>query len=387
MNWKYKKKPDVLMRITRIICLFIIFFGCKSNITANDSIVSEKVKQWLTFNEGSEKAHIVLISGDEEYRSEEALPQLAKILAHHHGFKCTVLFAQDPEKPGIVNPNYVHNIPGLEQLKSADLMIIFTRFRALPDEQMQHIDDYLRAGKPVIGMRTSTHAFRFNNIEFNSQFLHYGNFYDKNDDWKDGFGRLVLGEKWIAHHGRHGHQGTRALFAKDVASHPILNGIGEGDIWGPTDVYSVRLPLQGDAHALLLGQVVDRDGEYNEDDPLLGMRPTDSKLPDPINKAKANEKEIMIDQNSPMMPVAWTKSYQIPNGKNGHVFTTTMGASTDLLSEGMRRLLVNASYWCLNLKVPEKAAVNIVDTYNPTKFKFYENSYWEDKNLTIESLN
>src|ERR1700688_41132 len=102
--------------------------------------------------------HIVLISGDEEYRSEETLPQLAKILATHHGFKCTVLFAIDL-KDGTINPNETHNIPGLEALKTADLMVIFTRFRDLPDEQMKYIVDYVESGKPVVGLRTATHAF------------------------------------------------------------------------------------------------------------------------------------------------------------------------------------------------------------------------------------
>src|SRR5262249_23083932 len=85
--------------------------------------------------------HVVLISGDEEYRSEEALPQLGRILAKHHGFKCTVLFAINP-KDGTIDPNVKNNIPGLEALKSADLMVIATRFRDLPDEQMKLIIDY-----------------------------------------------------------------------------------------------------------------------------------------------------------------------------------------------------------------------------------------------------
>src|SRR5687767_15263790 len=91
--------------------------------------------------------HIVLVSGDEEYRSEEALPQLGKILAKHHGFKCTVLFAIGAD--GTIDPNTNNNIPGLEALKTADLMVIATRFRDLPDEQMKHIAEYVEAGKPV----------------------------------------------------------------------------------------------------------------------------------------------------------------------------------------------------------------------------------------------
>ncbi len=86
--------------------------------------------------------HVVLVSGDEEYRSEQALPQLARILSYRHGFDCTVLFSIDP-RDGAIDPNQGDNIPGLEALDSADLMILFTRFRDLPDTQMKHIVDYL----------------------------------------------------------------------------------------------------------------------------------------------------------------------------------------------------------------------------------------------------
>src|SRR5205085_8764869 len=96
--------------------------------------------------------HIVLISGDEEYRSEEALPQLGKILAKQHGFKCTVLFAIDP-KDGTINPNVLNNIPGLEALKTADLMVLFTRMRDLPDPQMKYIVDYVESGRPIVALR------------------------------------------------------------------------------------------------------------------------------------------------------------------------------------------------------------------------------------------
>src|SRR5437764_325189 len=108
---------------------------------------------WLVIAGGDGPAkgkHVVLVAADEEYRSEEMLPQLAKILAKHHGFKCTVLFAIDA-KDSTINPNQSDNIPGLEALQSADLMVLFTRFRKLPDEQMKHIVDYVESGKPVIG--------------------------------------------------------------------------------------------------------------------------------------------------------------------------------------------------------------------------------------------
>ena len=302
--------------------------------------------QWLSLagweGPGNGK-RVVLVSGDEEYRSEEALTQLAKILAEHHGFDCTVLYAIDPAS-GEISPDTQTNIPGLAALREADLMVIATRFRNLPDEQMQFIDDYLRTGRPVVGMRTATHAF---NIPNDKAFAHYGNGYsgDKKE-WTDGFGRFVLGERWISHHGHHGKESTRGILVADSNDHPILRGIADGDIWGPTDVYGVRLPLPGDSQPLVLGQV------------LAGMTPDSS----PVKGTK----------NDPMMPVAWTKTYQLEGGRSGRVFTTTMGAATDLLAEGTRRLLVNACYWAIGLEstIPEKSCVDIVGTFEPTAFGF-----------------
>jgi hypothetical protein len=143
---------------------------------------------------------VVLVSGDEEYRSEETLVQLAKILAEHHGFDCKVLFAID-KNDGTINPNQTDNIPGLEALRDADLMILFTRFRNLPDEQMRHVVEYVEAGKPIIGLRTATHAF---NPAPESKYADYGWTSKK---WDGGFGRQVLGETWINHHGKHGRDG------------------------------------------------------------------------------------------------------------------------------------------------------------------------------------
>lgn len=314
--------------------------------------------QWVTC-EGKDGPgngkHVVLISGDEEYRSEEVMPQLGRILADRHGFKCTVLFAVDPAT-GEINPNHGKNIPGLEALDSADLMIILTRFRALPDDQMKHIDDYLKAGKPVIGLRTATHAF--SGLKGQYEIYNWGYKGDQKE-WTQGFGRLVLGETWINHHGSHMNDATRGVFADGAAGNPLLNGIKDGEIWGPTDVYGVRLPLPGDAKPLVLGQVLKRKGDKKapDADPNFGMSPEDQPAPgDP--------------KNNPMMPIAWTKSYQLPGGgKPGKSFTTTMGASTDLANEAFRRLLVNAAYSLLDLKVPEKADVTVVGEFKPSAYR------------------
>ena len=302
---------------------------------------------WLVVEggEGPGKGkQVVLISGDEEYRSEEGLTQLAKILAKHHGFSCTVLYAIDPAT-GEINPNQSDNIPGLESLRKADLMVIATRFRNLPDAQMKEIDDYLKTGKPVIGMRTATHAF---NIPKDRPYSHYG-WNQTGDTMPQGFGRQVLGETWINHHGHHGQESTRGLIVPEAKDHPILRGIGEGDIWGDTDVYTVRLPLPGDCQPLVLGQV------------LEGMNPGS-----PVVEGEDAKK------NEPMMPVAWTKSYSVAGGPNGRVFTTTMGAATDLAAAGTRRMLVNACYWATGLedRIDPSSTVDLVGTFEPTPFGF-----------------
>lgn len=300
---------------------------------------------WVTYkgHEGPGKdLQIVLISGDEEYRSEEALPQLGKILATRHGFKCTVLFAIE-EKTGVINPVNRRNIPGLKALTKADLVIIATRFRDLPDAQMTYIDAYLQAGRPIIGMRTATHAFA---LESSQTYQHY-NWNSVDPKFEQGFGRQILGETWIAHHGHHGHESTRGIVAADQRDHPIVRGIRDGAIWGPTDVYRVRLPLRGDAQPVVFGQV------------LAGMSPDD----EPVTGEK----------NTPMMPIGWTRTYQGADGERGRVFTTTMGAATDLVAEGTRRMIVNAAYWALGLedKIPQGGSdVRIVGTYEPSAYGF-----------------
>ena len=354
--------------------------GSETEQTQNQPPEPVSSTLWVNYdgNEGPGKGkHIVFVSGDEEYRSEEALPQLAKILSTHHGFKSTVLFAQNPEKPGIIDPNYLNNIPGLEALKTADLMVIFTRFRELPDEQMQHIEDYLKSGKPVIGIRTATHAFNIK--DSTSKWTHYDNFYSaEGDPWDGGFGRLVLGEKWISHHGHHKHQSTRGIIDPEATDHPITTSLEDGDLWGPTDVYGVRMPLPGDAKPIIRGQVINRPGEFDESDAFFGMRPTDSEVAssNPAREASGNP-------NDPMMPVAWTKSYQLPGGQLGQAFAATIGSSTDMVSDGVRRMYVNAAYYLLGMDVPANANVSIVGEYNPSPYSFHDDQHWVDLNLKV----
>ncbi len=279
--------------------------------------------------------HIVFVTGDEEYRSEESMPQMAKILATRHGFKCTVLFAIDKET-GEIDPQTLDNIPGLEALDTADLMVLFIRFRELPDEQMKHIIDYVDSGKPFLALRTSSHAFNYVNNE-DSPYAKYS--FDENlanDAYPGGFGRQVLGETWVDHYGDHGSESTRGLIAEDMQNHPIVQGCE--DIWGPGDLYKVN-ELTGDSRPIIMGQV------------LSGMSPDDGPNTD-----------------RPAIPLAWIKTHTGAGGKPSRVFMTTSGHGDDFHSEGFRRLLINAGYWGLGMEdqIAPRSNADLVGEYDPT---------------------
>ncbi len=279
--------------------------------------------------------HIVFVTGDEEYRSEEGMPQLAKILARHHGFKCTVLFAVNPAT-GEIEPTVVNNIPGLDALETADLMVLFTRFRELPDEQMKKIIEYTNSGRPIIALRTATHPFFYKKNK-DSPYAKY-TWNNKDEEFKGGYGRQVLGETWVSHYGRHKVESTRGLIAEGMEDHPLVRGVE--DVWGPSDVYGLTT-LHGDSKPVIMGQV------------LKGMNPEDEPNPD-----------------KKLTPVVWVKTYQGEEGKTSKIVTTTMGHAGDLKSEGFRRLLVNAVYWLLDMEVPAKATADLVGEYDPTPIGF-----------------
>lgn len=317
--------------------------GCAALVTLGVGSIGNAADPWVVYpgrgGPGTGR-QVVLISGDEEYRSEEALPQLAKILAQRHGFTCTVLFAIGAD--GTITPTRTDNIPGLPALRAADLMIIATRFRNLPDEQMKEIEAYLDSGRPVVGLRTATHAF---NIKDGQPFARFS-WKSKEAGWEGGFGRRILGETWIDHHGTHGRESTRGIIPPNRADHPILRGLRSGDIWGPTDVYGVRTPLPGDSLPLVLGEVV------------ADMTPSGPPVAGP--------------KNEPMLPIAWVKTYTGSAGKPARVFATTMGAATDLENAGVRRLLVNAAYWATHLEdqIRPDANVDVVGDFKPRPFGF-----------------
>ncbi len=289
--------------------------------------------------------HVVLLSGDEEYRSEEALPMLAKILSQRHGFKCTVLFALDPD--GTINPDNVASLPGAEALDTADLIIMSLRFRAWPDAAMKHFVDAYRRGVPIIGLRTSTHAFNF---PLGSAWDKYS-YSNRTEPWPGGFGKAVLGETWVTHWGHHKFEATRAVIEPGAAGHPLLRGVT--NLFGTSDVYEAYPPA--DATLLLRGAV------------LKGMNPDDAPA-DHVKPRKSDQQTQPV--NSPMMPIAWTRQHRNDAGRENRILCTTMGAATDLENEDLRRFVVNGVYWGLGLEVPVRADVRYVDAYSPSMYGF-----------------
>ena len=280
--------------------------------------------------------HLVLIGDDHEYRSEETIPALARILAKHHGFKCTVLFGIDAET-GTIVPGH-SDIPGMEALDSADGVVIFGRFLALPDEQMKHFDDYLQRGGPIVGLRTSTHAFRYP-ADSDSKYARHDWVY-KGDDYKLGFGYQILGQSWVGHYGKNHQQSTRIEIIPEKADNPILKGVS--DIWVQAGGYNAE--PQDDWNILTMAQ------------PLMSM-----------------EQNGEPDPEKPPMASEWTRTYKSgADGKEGRAFTSLYGASEDLLNDGYRRMIINGVYWSLGLEdqIVADSPIDFVGPYKPNTFGY-----------------
>ena len=290
--------------------------------------------RWLTYAGGDGVGagrHVVMVAAEQEYRAEQALPMLARLLSERHGFACTVLFEQrdglvDPTREAPPkDPNEFHQIPGLEHLAKADLLVLFHRFIKLRDEDLAHVDSYLDSGKPLIGIRTANHGFR-------------GNWTYEVDGKPVRFGDDVLGGTFRGHYGAWHREGTRGIVVEANADHPVLRGVD--DVFGTSDVYSMfdqnRTPA--DITPLLLGQ------------------PVQSLEPDaPPNEDKAP------------LPVAWTKTWTGNGGKAARVFHVTMGSARDFRSAGLRRLFLNATLWGLGLeeRITPDLDVDTVGAYEP----------------------
>jgi len=277
--------------------------------------------------------HIVFVASDHEYRTEETCPALARILAEHHGFKTTVCFGVDEQ--GFIKAG-ASNVKGLEALKDADLIVIFARFLDLPDDQMKHIDDYLTRGGPVVGLRTSSHAF---NIKGGKTYSKY-DFQYKGKDYEKGFGHQVLGNTWVGHYGQNHKQATRIQIIPAQKDHVILTGVADNAL----TIAGAYVGIPDDTFTVL-----------TESQPLNGMTI-----------------EAPADETKKPSPSTWTREYTSKSGKKGRVFHSTQGASQDILDPNYRRLILNGIYWAAGMEDAIKAdsTIDFVGDYTPSSFSF-----------------
>jgi putative membrane-bound dehydrogenase-like protein len=325
-------KPYLAIRFARFIPLFLMLTCSPWAINyAQENSYQPLVyhDEKMTDGMGSGK-HIVFLAGDHEYRSEETCPAMARMMAKRHGFKCTVLFNVD--KDGFIEPGN-NNMPGLEALKTADLAFVFLRFQNFPDDQMQHFVDYIDRGGPVVGLRTSTHAFK---IPAGKKFSRFSDGYE-GKEFEKGFGRQILGESWAGHYGRNHAMSTRLDILESAKSHPILRGVEKP--WAQCGGYWTD-PMP-DSVVLCNTQ------------PLQGMTP---------DSPQAEDKEPC--------PGVWVRNYKSKSGNEGRVFTTTSGASEDIIDNDFRRLLFNGSLWAMGLenKIIADAKIDFVGGYHPVTY-------------------
>ena len=280
--------------------------------------------------------HILFIASDHEYRGEETCPAIARIMAKRYGFKCTVLFGQTED--GLIKQGS-SRIPGIEEIEDADMLFLFLRFVHPDDAWMQKLEGYLKSGGPVLGLRTTTHAFNGLKGKYAYHNYNYGG-----EDFVGGFGRNVLGETWnprlgAGHYGNNHKYATAMHVVPDEKEHPIMRGVK--DMHAMAGAYSAR-PMPNST-ILATNQVLDSM--------KVGAKPLEGKVP---------------------QPAAWVRTYNFQDGKEGRAFCSTQGASEDILSEGVRRMIVNATLWCMKMEdhIKADADVSFVGPYNPSTFSF-----------------
>lgn len=275
--------------------------------------------------------HIVFVASDHEYRAEETCPTLARILSKHHGFRTTVVLGVDDD--GYIEAGS-SNLPGMSNLQQADGLVIFARFLNPPGEQMQHLVNYLDRGGPIVGLRTSSHAFK---IPKDSPFAKY-DFRSKVEGYENGFGHQILGNTWVGHYGRNHQQGTRNRIVPERKDHAILQGVGDN-----------AFCMAG----AYVGQVRDGFTVLTKTQPLVAFKA-----------------DAAPDKSKPPMPSTWTRHYTVKDGRQARVFHSTQGASEDLLDDNYRRMIVNGILWSIGMedKITANLNVGIVGPFNPLPF-------------------
>ena len=318
------------------ICL-LVFFSVK--VMASPHPIPESDK-WLVMpgEKGPGKGkHVVLIAAEQEYRAEQALPMLARTLAKHHGFHCTVLFLTneeglvDPTMPApFKTPGRKSIVPGMEHLAKADALILMSRFLQLPEKDLNHLYTYFDSGKPILALRTANHGLWRDTKPYQV-------------GGKDVSLETLLGGKFMGHHGGWKAEATTGIIAPEAKKHPILRGVK--DVWGTTDVYRCHKDgkVPADCTLLLTGQPM-----------------------------KSLKRDAPANTDKEALPIAWTKKWIGNAGLSSPIFHFTMGSGKDFENEGVRRITINGLYWGLGLEdqIDANSSVEIVGDYKPLEDGF-----------------
>jgi type 1 glutamine amidotransferase len=232
----------------------------------------------------------VFLIGENEYRTKETLPAFARAELAPRLIRSTIIHA---------NPDDPNDFPGIQALAHADLLVVSVRRRALNDEQLGVVQEYLASGKPVIGIRTASHAFDSKNPPAGRQ------------RW-GAFDTEILGHKYQGHHGNKLPKAppTRVTVQPEAAGHPILAGVEANDLRVWSHLYKVR-SVAPTATVLMTGQV----------------------------EGKPEVEPVAL---------AWTR----PSGPGARVFYTSLGDPLDFQFVFFQRMLLNAIFWVLDEPEP-----------------------------------
>lgn len=252
------------------------------------TITSADLLGGAPFRFRNDRRNIVMIIGDDEYKTEVTLPAFAKKQLEPRGFHVTFVHADEKER---------NDFPGLiDALKSADVVLVSARRRTPPTAQLDALRAHLAAGKPLVGIRTASHAFSLrNNMPPADGFA----------AWNE-FDSEVLGGHYTGHHGAEPQ--TKVSLAPGADKHPILRLVDVNSLVGNGSLYLTR-PLAGTTSPILLGEIADK----------------------------------------PIETVAWTNSFG-PN--HARVFYTSFGHVADFENPAFQKLLLNGICWACELAPP-----------------------------------
>jgi nicotinamidase-related amidase/type 1 glutamine amidotransferase len=230
---------------------------------------------------GDTRTHVVFVVSDDHYQADKTLPDYAQWLRETQNIYATILHGQGE-----------HDIPGTENIATADVVVVFVRRLGLPVAQVQAIQDYVNAGKPLIALRTASHGFKlkFKNPKgFKTP--------EGSAEW-EAFDHEILGGNYH----NHGPNDLGTDVKNVVADHPLLKGVTPA-AWHSTGSLYFTKPIVEDATLL-----------------MTGSTPDDSQ------------------------PLTWIRDAAPGRGK---VFYSGLGHPDDFKEPAFRQLLVNAIQWAI----------------------------------------